>query len=318
MNSHSRTAAKNYSAFMAWPYVDPLDWKPPGHWFTALLSPITWLFPVKVVGQENLPSDATKILYVGNHTNWALDISLFFPAVNKLTKNRIRTITDRAHSKIPIFFQLIKFIGGVVGTRENVDRLMGSGTSPVLIYPGGAEEVWKDARIKPYTLLWADRAGFARFAAKYGYTIVPFASVGLEDSFDIWFSIPARWLFALVGDSRGGLVKSKKDDATAKPFSKGYVPPQVADCRIPVYKPWFLRPQTQYIVLGKPIDASNVDADNEEAVFELRDSAREGTQECINNALVIQAGDPDRFTDVRALFGLGQSSYVVLKRKKEE
>jgi 1-acyl-sn-glycerol-3-phosphate acyltransferase len=54
----------------------------------------------------------------------------------------------------------------------------------VLVFPGGAREVYK-RRDQRYQLLWGRRTGFARMAIAAGCPIVPFAAVGAEDRFDV-------------------------------------------------------------------------------------------------------------------------------------
>lgn len=43
---------------------------------------------------------------------------------------------------------------------------------------------------EPYTLFWKERTGFARMAIQHGYSIVPVASVGLEEMIHIACDIP--------------------------------------------------------------------------------------------------------------------------------
>ena len=69
------------------------------------------------------------------------------------------------------------------GTRENCSRLLEAG-EPVLVFPGGGREVMKHKGEK-YKLVWKERVGFARLAIQHGVPIVPFASVGVEDMFEI-------------------------------------------------------------------------------------------------------------------------------------
>jgi 1-acyl-sn-glycerol-3-phosphate acyltransferase len=68
-------------------------------------------------------------------------------------------------------------------TPRNCFNLLKAG-EPVLLYPGGGREVAKRKGEK-YKLLWKDDTDFVRLAMKCKATIVPFATVGVEDAFDI-------------------------------------------------------------------------------------------------------------------------------------
>lgn len=74
-------------------------------------------------------------------------------------------------------------MGVVEGTPENCQTLMQRGEN-ILVYPGGAREVFKQQGEK-YQLIWGSRLGFARMAIEFGYTIVPFSVIGIEDMWDV-------------------------------------------------------------------------------------------------------------------------------------
>ncbi|KAJ3066160.1 Transmembrane protein 68 [Podochytrium sp. JEL0797] len=298
-----RHVVQLYDAFMRWPDYDIRDFAPPPNWITYPAMGLQHLlFPIRSHGLENLPADGRFIL-VGNHQNCILDTAHFFTFVFWNYGKWVRPMTDRSHYTIPFFKHYIQAVGGFAGTPENCEKMMLAGL-PLLVYPGGASEVFKDERIEPYTLVWKDNAGFAKLAAKHNYTIIPFASVGFEDAMKIWFSFPAYWLFSLLGDKRGKTeyekhLSVKTGSPVSSPtasFSKGYIPPPFVDSRIPVYAPWTLRPQANYIVFGKPIDTTEFDAANKESVYDLRDVTRSAVHGCIEHAKEMQAMDPKRFT----------------------
>ncbi len=54
----------------------------------------------------------------------------------------------------------------------------------MVCYPGGAREVFKDARLR-HRLAWGRALGFARVAAEAGVPIVPFAGAGIDDTFRV-------------------------------------------------------------------------------------------------------------------------------------
>ncbi|KAJ3354007.1 hypothetical protein HDU83_006023 [Entophlyctis luteolus] len=220
-----------------------------------------------------------------------MDLPGFFPSFYFRTGIFMRAVIDELHNKIPIEKHIIQFGGAVPGSRENVEKMMEAG-KPLIIYPGGMIEQWKDIRVVPkYTLVWKDRAGFARLAAKHNYLIVPFASVGFEDMVTMKSGFQdSQNLPDNHNGYRGNGVESSK-----RTFSKGYIPPPSNEVRIPVHTPWYIKPQCNYIVIGKPIDTSAYDHENPESFYELRDTVREAVEGCIQKAKEYQENDPERY-----------------------
>jgi hypothetical protein len=69
-----------------------------------------------------------------------------------------RTLADRAHFAVPLWRDILTASGCVLGTRDNCRALMGDG-QPVMIFPGGAREVFK-RKGESYRLIWKERIGF--------------------------------------------------------------------------------------------------------------------------------------------------------------
>ncbi|KAJ3063966.1 hypothetical protein HDU98_000286 [Podochytrium sp. JEL0797] len=301
----ARTYVRVYFYLMAIGDEDFLDFVPPASWIVNFAYPLTTFFPQKLQGLENLPKDG-KFLLIGNHQTNIADTPFFYAAIYNATGIYVRPLVDNLHNLIPIEKQIVRTMGAIPANPQNCDRAMEAGLT-LLIYPGGFIECFRDARVPNYTLMWKDRAGFARMAAKHGYTIVPFASVGFEDMVTQWFTIPCEYFFWMIGDSRSAGNSSKKDQhevPVAHKFSKGYVAPPFTDCQMPIPAPWTFRPQSNYIVFGKPIDTTRFDATDKEQVFELRDIVRDAVEECIETGKKTQANDPERYTNVlEAIFG---------------
>ncbi|KAJ3095393.1 hypothetical protein HDU97_006996 [Phlyctochytrium planicorne] len=258
-------ASRSYKAFMEYPDQWILNFNTPPEWVVlGMTAPFRFINPVKVRGVENIPKPGERILFVGNHQIWALDVPLKFSQIYLETGMYVRAITDRSHNAIPFYKHALMYLGGVPGTREATQALMDKGV-PLLIYPGGALEVFKGKDDDPYGLCWKDRNGFARMAAENGYKIVPFASVGMADAVKILFTIPAKYMWALIGDTRAKKHKRRRhhstaeqpsvDVRTAPPKATPPVPPrsEMGD-GIPVLAP-YLKPQTNYIWFGEAIDA---------------------------------------------------------------
>ncbi|CAK9864341.1 unnamed protein product [Sphagnum jensenii] len=75
-------------------------------------------------------------------------------------------------------------LGGAVSVSgKAMFQLLKSGAS-VLLFPGGQREAGH-RKGETYKLFWPEKAEFVRMAARYGVTIIPFASVGEDDLLEI-------------------------------------------------------------------------------------------------------------------------------------
>jgi 1-acyl-sn-glycerol-3-phosphate acyltransferase len=149
----------------------------------TLLAPWKWLTSPKFYGLEHVPTDRPA-LFVGNHTLMGvLDIPLMVMGLYDELGLFLRSLGDHLHFKIPLWGRLLATFGCVDGTPDNCRALMRARQS-IVVFPGGGREVFKH-KGERYKLLWKQRIGFARLAIELGYRIVPFASVGPEECYDI-------------------------------------------------------------------------------------------------------------------------------------
>jgi 1-acyl-sn-glycerol-3-phosphate acyltransferase len=134
-------------------------------------------------GLENIdPSRPT--MFVGNHTLFGvIDLPHIVCELQRVHGIFPRALGDRAHFAIPVWRDQLGAFGCVEGTRENCAAVMCE-PQPVLVFRGGAREVFK-RKGEAYRLNWNERIGFVQMAAAHAYRIVPFASVGADDAFDI-------------------------------------------------------------------------------------------------------------------------------------
>ncbi|ORY39340.1 hypothetical protein BCR33DRAFT_720170 [Rhizoclosmatium globosum] len=288
-----------YTAFMEWPELKYGDYKPPSILFVRFVSaPLRWLLPLQDEGMEEViniikQNPKQKLIFIGNHLIYGLDVVFLVIHIYLETGIYLRGIADTFHFQIPIHKHLVQWFGGVKGTVENCTKLMEAG-QPILILPGGAEEVVKDSRIPPYTLIWKDRTGFAKLSVKHGYKIVPYGIVGLEDMVVHAFSIPLKPFFAILGDHRS------KDKVFNPAAHKTSIPPPVPDMRLPVIYP-YLSFQKSYLVFGEIVDASEYDLDDIESIYALRNRVRNEVETSIRKGRQIQFVDPQRYLWRRVL-----------------
>ncbi|MBB2989135.1 1-acyl-sn-glycerol-3-phosphate acyltransferase [Mycolicibacterium iranicum] len=195
----------------------------------------------------------------------------------------MRVLGNHAHFKLPRWRDLLSAVGVVPGTPATAEELMRRGET-ILVFPGGGREVAKRKGEK-YQLLWENRMGFARLAVKHGYPIVPFATVGAEDSLDVVVDTdnalwaPARRLFERVSGS-----------PDLFPIVRGIGPTPIP------------RPERQYYWFGEPIATDDIATTDDRAVSEVRDRTKTAIEGGISFLLDEQRADPQRSVAAR-LFG---------------
>jgi 1-acyl-sn-glycerol-3-phosphate acyltransferase len=241
----------------------------------SVLAPLARITEPKVYGVERIPDRGA--LFVGNHTLFGLiDVPFMATQLWRRRRIRIRGLGDHAHYRVPVWRNLLERSGMVRGTRENTRALMRDGQH-ILVFPGGTGEVFH-GRGQKYRLLWKERVGFARLAIEFGYPIVPFAAVGVEEMFDI------------VADERTpGLAQV---DAVMRRLV-GLALPPIARGIGPTLIP---RPERLYFWFGEPIDTVRFDgrASDDNTARQLRDEVRRAVQSAIEFLLAEREADPRR------------------------
>jgi 1-acyl-sn-glycerol-3-phosphate acyltransferase len=253
-----------------------------------LLEPWQLLTSPRFFGVAHAPTDRPFLL-VGNHTIMGvLDAPLLVLGLYAKTGVFVRSLGDHLHFRVPGWRDLLVRFGTVEGTRDNCRALMRAGES-VLVFPGGGREVFKHKGEK-YRLIWKNRTGFARMAIEHGYPIVPFASVGAEECFDI----------VLDGDDirrslLGSLVESVAPRADEiPPLVRGLGP-------LP-------RPERFYFRFGAPIETAGFAGreEDEATCRALRARVANSIEHGIRVLLEERDRDPYRHVPARALRRLRQ------------
>lgn len=152
---------------------------------TAMYSPLREVISPVVSGIENLPSGIETqrpLLLVGNHARIGLyDMPLLMIELY-LRKIKVRGLAHPAHWKGP-FGRVFESFGAVKASPLSAFKLLRAGEA-VLLFPGGGREVNKK-KGENYQLFWSEEPDFVRMAAKLDALIIPFASVGGDEAFDI-------------------------------------------------------------------------------------------------------------------------------------
>jgi 1-acyl-sn-glycerol-3-phosphate acyltransferase len=132
-----------------------------------------------LVGAEHLPDGPA--LLVGNHGLFGLETPVFFYLLYRHTGRVPVGLADRRVFGSPSMRRILHQLGGVPGTRENALALLQAGRW-VVCYPGGSREVFKGPD-RRYRLSWERAQGFARVAIEAQAPVVPFAGLGVDDTY---------------------------------------------------------------------------------------------------------------------------------------
>ena len=199
------------------------------------------LFKPVIVGEERIPD--RPCLFVGNHSLFALDGWVIGPIFIKELARFPRGLGDKFLFTIDRVADQIVKMGGVMGHPEVCSAMMEAGKD-LMVFPGGAHEAVKPAR-DMYELMWKERYGFVKLAAKHGYTIMPFGIVGPDEFYGHLMEgedIPGSPVGRLL--TRFGLLNENTRSDILPPIPVGAL------------GTLFPKPQRIYLGFGEPIDLS--------------------------------------------------------------
>mmetsp|Transcript_64189 Transcript_64189/g.139631 ORF Transcript_64189/g.139631 Transcript_64189/m.139631 type:complete len:560 (-) Transcript_64189:96-1775(-) len=245
--------------------------------------PWRWLTPPVFLGMDAIPPARRKILFVGNHSIWALDVLLLLNGLYEQLGIWARPLGEHSWFSLPVVGEIVAHIGVIDGTRHNCDLLMGRGDN-LLVYPGGARESWKRTTDPKYAILWKEHhVGFVLMAIRHGYSIVPVATVGTEDVFEPVVDLPISRIL-----TAGGLLPTPKK-GTSKAFDQ--------NAKLPLVIPRLDQAQRVYFRFMPAITTAEFQGEekNLAVVTRLRDVVRASLQEGIDFLLEHRKVDPDRF-----------------------
>lgn len=244
----------------------------------ALLAPWRALTDPLIDGSENLPADG-RYLLVGNHTTLGVfDVPFLVLDVYERTGVFVRSLGERLHYRVPLWRDLLTHFGTISGTRENTRRLLADDQA-VLVFPGGGREVAR-RRGDHYPLVWRERIGFARLALEFGYPVVPFSMIGVDEMWDV------------VADADSPLYAPARVLARRLDIDPEMLPPIVRGLG-PTPLP---RPQRIYVRLAEPIDARRFGTswEDTDGAAKLRSEVREAVARGIEELQLEREEDPDR------------------------
>lgn len=244
----------------------------------ALLSPWRAITDPRIDGFGKLPADG-RYLLVGNHTTLGLfDVPFLVLDIHARTGVLVRSLGEHQHYRVPVWRDLLSHFGTISGTRENTRRLMRDDQA-VLVFPGGGREVSR-RRGDHYPLVWRERIGFARLALEFGYPVVPFSMIGVDDMWDVVVDADDR----LMAPARALAARLDIEPDLLFPVVRGLGPTPLP------------RPQRIYGRIAAPIDARAFGSrwDDAAGAARLRDAVRDGVREGIADLQREREADPAR------------------------
>lgn len=221
-------------------------------------------------------------LFVGNHTLFGLtDAPLMIEHLYTQYGVAIRGLGDRGHFAVPGWGQFLERHGMVLGSPEHCKALMESGQH-VLVFPGGGREVMR-RKGEAYQLIWKKRSGFARLAIEHGYDIIPFGSVGPDESFRIWLDandLTSSRLWEWL-DKRAGVAGRTRGGDMLPPLVTGIGPSLIP------------RPQRYYFGFGPRIPTAQLQGqqDDPDAVWAMREQVAAAVEQQIARLLAYRQED---------------------------
>jgi 1-acyl-sn-glycerol-3-phosphate acyltransferase len=224
---------------------------------------------------ENVPSRGPFML-VGNHQLLGQDLPYLVRGLEVLRGVWVRGLADHFRFAVPFWRRWLVASGAVPGTRQNCAALLAAG-EPVLVFPGGAREVYK-RRSQRYQLLWDNRVWFARMAIAARCPIIPFGAVGAEDRFRVLLDTDHR----VAAPARAVIrhVAGRDDVGTLLVRRSG-----------PVGLP---RPDRLYFRFGAPLPTTRWGgrADDAAAVADCRELVKAGVESHLQYLLALREFDP--------------------------
>lgn len=238
------------------------------------------------------------VLFVGNHGILGiLDTSvLYLELLDLLKGQRIRSLADPIHfglySEVSNgrWENFIRNLGAVRATPLSFYRLLSAGDR-ILLFPGGAREVCR-RRGERNLLVWDTKLDFLRPAAKFNAVIVPFSSVGADDSVEIVVDGQELLRIPLIGERlREFLTEKKLSTKNLMPVST--FPPQL---------------DRFYFKFHEPIDTKSVDSSDIAACREAYSKVRGTVENGINELIKERERDSERRLTSRLVRSLSEQA----------
>ena len=251
----------------------------------------------RVAGLSSLPDlgGGQPVLLVGNHQLYGFDGPLIIEEVLREQGALVRPLVFP-----PLLAEespLAPFPYPLPGTKETFERFSAVPVSgrnmykllkegkTVLLFPGGAREVFKRKGEK-YKLFWPqDDFGFVRLAAKLNATILPFSGLGGDDSFEL--AVDSQEL--MDAPAVGAFFQERVAKMPSYVEGDIFVPPA-----------GLILPERYYFQFGRPVSTAELRADDEAGIASLHAQLQRDVEAGIDTLRECRERDPYRQFPARA------------------
>jgi 1-acyl-sn-glycerol-3-phosphate acyltransferase len=256
-------------------------------------------------GIESLPTglQGRPVLLVGNHQIYGADcaqiIREFINKKDTLVRGLAHPLVFNDRDSIPFMAPTLKKFGAVEVSPAAIFELFKS-NSTVMLFPGGAREALH-GRGEEYKLFWPEKVDFVRMAGMFDAIIIPFSSIGIADSINIFIDkedvskIPflgegVMRLSSMLPNARAGDV-----EATFPPLFS----PKKA-------------PERNYFLFGTPFDTRELNIYNKKQCKILYQDVKESVEDGVSTLLKFRESDPYKEYIPRMVYEVTSGEYIVL------
>ena len=235
------------------------------------------------------------VLLVGNHQLYGADLPLI---IREFLRSKNTLVRGLAH---PIVFSdesrqtnsnsgmnIFKTFGAVKVSPSSFSQLLQMNAT-ILLFPGGAKEA-AHKKGEEYKLFWPEKIDFVRLAAVYGAIIVPFAAIGVADSFNLLLDSEEMLNMPFLGER----VKSfNRQSLSARPGVEESLLGPISVPKIP---------SRNYFLFQNPIDTAGLNIYDKKSSKILYESIRGDVEEGIELLLKFREKDPYKDFTKRILY----------------
>jgi 1-acyl-sn-glycerol-3-phosphate acyltransferase len=239
------------------------------------LAPARLWFSPRLRDPQNVPSEGPALLAGNRGLLGVLDLPLLLTELELSTGRRARVVEDPIALGLPAWGTVLRRLGAV--SARHTRRLLEAGEL-VIVFPGGLRERQK-RRGERYRLFWSDAGDWLAAACELGCPIVPFASVGPDDAFDVVLDGVelSRWPLGPLFEALlpPGLVRV----GTVPPLVRGLGPT------------WIPRPERFYFGFAPPVASAGAGEPERRA---LATQVERAVERMLGQLLIERLNDPGR------------------------
>ncbi|KAJ6796119.1 putative acyltransferase-like protein, chloroplastic [Iris pallida] len=258
-----------------------------------------------VRGLSGVPNNG-PILFVGYHMLMGIEV---FSIVEEFVREKNILVRSLAHPFMATkaetsrqefaLFDTIAVLGALPVSARNIYKLL-SRKSFVVLYPGGIRESYH-RKGEEYKLFWPDQPEFVRMAARFGATIVPFGTVGIDDiaelvlDYNDQMKIPflKKWIEKHNEEEVRARLRADMDGEISK-----------QDMHYPIVAPKV--PGRFYYLFGRPYETRGMDPKDRESAIEMYSQIKSDVECLIAYLRKKREEDPYRSIVQRTIYQLSR------------